>query len=170
MSETFVAHCACGRVKFEAVGERMIRIACYCDDCQAVAKQIDALSNGHSGIGPDGGTVSTLYRKDRIRCVQGQELLKPHKLTAKSHATRMLASCCNSNMTTEFDNWLPLSALRTHSQNVDTVIPDVCIHVRYASDAAAIIHAAPRHTRLAPAVALKAIEAKAQLLLGASTR
>ncbi len=161
----FHAHCACGRVVFETTNEPLLRIACYCDDCQAVAKQIDALPNGRSGMGPDGGTVNSLYRKDHVRCVQGEELLKPHKLRPGSPATRMLASCCNSNMTTVFDNWLPMTALRTHAQNVDSVKPDVCIHVRFAPDRAKIIHGAPQASRIPPTLAFKTLQAKAQLLL-----
>lgn len=144
----------------------MAPIACYCDDCQAVAQQIDALPNGKSGIGPDGGTVSTLYRKDLVRCVKGEELLVRHKLRPGSPATRMLASCCNSNMTTVFENWLPIVAVRTHSVNVDSVKPAFCINTKYAPDKTKIIHAAQRATKIPFAIELKVAKAAVVLALG----
>jgi hypothetical protein len=125
------------------------------------------MPNGHSGVGADGGTVNSLYRKDRVRCVRGQELLKPLKLRPDSPATRMVASCCNSNMTTMFSNWLPMTALRTHAAGAK-VQPEVCIHVRFAPDRSKIIHDVPRAAAIPPVLALKTLQAKAQLLLGGS--
>jgi hypothetical protein len=165
MPETFQAHCGCGRVVFEAKGQRLEAIACYCDDCQGVAKQIDALPGGRSGLRADGGTVSTLFRKDVVRCVAGAELLTDHKLRSDSPATRQLASCCNSNMTTRFENWLPITALRTHSVNVESVVPDFCIHTRFAPDAAKLLHAAPRHPSLPLRLKLKVAGAALALAL-----
>ncbi|HMJ13659.1 MAG TPA: hypothetical protein VK524_19715 [Polyangiaceae bacterium] len=165
MPETIQAHCACGRVVFEAKGGPLEAIACYCDDCQAVGKQIDALPDGHSGLGADGGTVSMLFRKDLVRCVRGAELLKDHKLRSASPATRQLASCCNSNMTTRFENWLPITALRTHSVNVQSFKPAVCIHTRFAPDATKLVHAAPRHPSLPPRLKLKVAGAAVALAL-----
>ena len=40
MPNLFQAHCACGRVEFEAKGDPLAAVACYCDDCQAAARQI----------------------------------------------------------------------------------------------------------------------------------
>jgi hypothetical protein len=148
MTKTFQAQCACGRVSFEAEGEPLAPIACYCDDCQAVAKQIDAMPAGKSGVRADGGTVSTLYRKDRVRCTSGRELLVDHKLRPKSPATRVLASCCNSNMLTKFDNWLPMVALRTFGPNAASVVPAFCINTRWAPALANIQHAAPRYPKI----------------------
>jgi hypothetical protein len=165
MPATFQAHCACGRVVFEAKGTRLAAIACYCDDCQGVARQIDALPDGRSGLAADGGTVSTLFRKDLVRCVRGAELLENHKLRPASPATRQLASCCNSNMTTRFENWLPITALRTHSINVESVKPDFCIYTLFAPDATKLMHEAPRHAGLPPRLQLKVAGAAVALAL-----
>jgi hypothetical protein len=97
--------------------------------------------------------------------VRGAELLRPLKLRLDSPATRMVASCCNSNMATVFDNWLPMTALRTHTKDA-RVTPEVCIHVRFAPDPSKIIHAAPRASRIPPRLGLATLQAKAQLLLG----
>ena len=155
MPETFRAQCACGRVVFEATGPRLASIACYCDDCQAAAKQFEALPGGHSGRLADGSTISTLYRKDRVRCVQGAELLRGHKLRPTSPATRQVTICCNSNMTTLFENWLPITALRTHAQSGQPVQPELCIYDRYAPDATMLLHTAPRHPGLPSELKLK---------------
>jgi hypothetical protein len=162
-SQDFHAHCACGRVELEGSGAPMATLACYCDDCQAAGKQIDALPAGHSGLDADGGTVSVLFRKDRVRCVRGSELLIDHKLRPHSHATRVIASCCNSSMSTRFDNWFPMAALRTFSVNMESVKPEACIMTKYAPDTSQIMHAVPRSTRLPLGFVLKLLAALAQL-------
>jgi hypothetical protein len=161
-TQTWSARCACGQTEFVARGAPLITLACYCDDCQAAAKQIDAMPSGHSGLGGDGGTISTLFRKDLMSCVRGQELLVDHKLRPSSHATRAIASCCNSNMLTRFDNWLPMVAMRTHSPD-DAPRPQICIHTRHAPNKAEIIHPVPKHAALAPNLLLKVMGAAAAL-------
>jgi hypothetical protein len=164
--QTFHAHCSCGRVEFEGTGEPLATLACYCDDCQSAAKQIDALSPaGHSGLRADGGSVSVCFRKDRVHCVRGSELLVPHKLRPRSPTTRLLASCCNSNMSTQFDNWFPMAALRTHSVNVDSVRPEICINTRFAPDPHKISYDVPRSARVPGGFLLKLLAATAQLAL-----
>jgi hypothetical protein len=165
MPDTFQAHCACGRVVFEAKGKPLAVVACYCDDCQAAGKQIDALPGGHGGLGADGGTVSVLFRKDEVHCVRGAELLKEHKLRTGSPARRELATCCNSNMTTRFENWLPFTALRTHSVNVESVKPQLCINTRFAPDAAKLSHAVPSYAKIPPRLGLKVASAAVSLAL-----
>jgi hypothetical protein len=147
----------------EAKGEPIGTVACYCDDCQAAAAQIADLPGSRSGLGPDGGTVSTLFRKDLVRCTSGEALLVKHKLRPDSPATRMLASCCNSNMTTQFENWLPMIALRTHSGNVESVNPELCINTKFAPDKAKIVHAAPQYPTIPPRLGLKVAAAAAYL-------
>jgi hypothetical protein len=162
-SQVFHAYCACGRVEFEGIGPALATLACYCDDCQAAGKLIDALPAGHGGLDADGGTVSVLFRKDRVRCVRGSELLVDHKLRPHSHATRAIASCCNSNVSTRFDNWFPMTALRTFSVNLESVKPEACIMTKYAPDASQIMHAVPRSERLPVGFVLQLMAAVAQL-------
>ena len=160
----FQAQCACGSVVFEARGAKLATIACYCDDCQAVSAQIMAMPSGKSGIGPDAGTVSTLFRKDMVRCVKGSEKLTEHKLRPGSPATRLIASCCNSNMVTKFDNWLPMNALRTYASTA-SIVPTMCINTKWAPDAAKITHSAPRHPKIPPSLGLKVVGAAVMLAL-----
>jgi hypothetical protein len=168
MDKLFHAHCACGKVTFEAKRDPLARIACYCDDCQAAGKSIDARPSGHSGMRADGGTVSTLYRKDLVRCTNGSDHLLDYKLRPTSPASRVIATCCNSNMLTKFDNWLPMVALRTHSQNVESVVPAMCINTRWAPDLNKIAHSAPRYAKIPPRLGIKVAASALYLALPTS--
>jgi hypothetical protein len=161
---TFIAHCACGRAEFEAIGKPFATISCYCDDCQAAGKLIDAMP-GHSGLEADGGTVSVLFRKDLVRRGRGGELLVEHKLRPSSHAARLLASCCNSNLATVFDNWVPMAALRTFSVNVDSVQPEKCINTRYAPDPSKLARDLPQAARVPASLLFKVLLAGVELAL-----
>lgn len=105
------ASCACGQVALEASGAPIIAVVCYCDDCQAAARQIEALPSATPVLDADGGTQFVVYRKDRLRCVQGEERLTRHKLKPDSATVRYLAACCNSAMYLGFDDakhWVDL--------------------------------------------------------------
>ena len=98
------ASCACGKVRYEAVGEPIMANTCYCADCRAAAAEIGALPNAAPLAEADGGTECLLYRKDRIACAQGAQLLTPVRLAPKSKTKRLVASCCNSAMAMAFDD------------------------------------------------------------------
>ena len=55
MTHRFSA-CACGRVRFKAVGEPIVSLACYCEDCQKGGVQIESLPGAPPFREPDGGT------------------------------------------------------------------------------------------------------------------
>jgi hypothetical protein len=74
------ATCSCGGVELKAFGRPIVSSVCYCDDCQKGAGQIEALPNAGTVRDPDGGTAYILYRKDRIECSKGAELLRSYKL------------------------------------------------------------------------------------------
>ena len=65
------ARCACGSVELEATGDPITSTVCYCESCQQGSRQIEALPNGRSVCGSDGGTAYVLYRKDRIEYSKG---------------------------------------------------------------------------------------------------
>jgi hypothetical protein len=75
----------------------MIAAVCYCDDCLAAARAIEA-SGGPPVADDDGGTALSLFRNDRFSHSKGAELLTAHKLRENSPTSRMVASCCNSAM------------------------------------------------------------------------
>jgi hypothetical protein len=119
MSETrkavTTARCACGSVEFEATGAPIVSVVCYCDDCQEAGRRIEALPNAPPARDGDGGTAYLVYRKDRVKCARGAQLLKGTKLKEKSATCRVVAGCCNSAMILNFDDakhWVDLYRAR----------------------------------------------------------
>jgi hypothetical protein len=109
------ASCACGNVEIEAVGPPIVTATCYCDDCQEAARQIEAMPGAAPFRDGDGGTPMVVFRKDRVRCVRGEALLKTLKLREKSPTNRKIATCCNSAMLLDFDklmHWADIYAAR----------------------------------------------------------
>src|SRR6266853_3138444 len=90
------ASCRCGGVEIEASGAPIVSSVCYCTDCQRGSRQIEGLPDAGSVRDDDGGTAYILFRKDRIRCAKGADLLKGYKLKDSSITNRVVATCCNS--------------------------------------------------------------------------
>ena len=107
-SET--ASCRCGAVVLEVTGAPIVHAACYCASCQAAGRQLEQLPDAPPVLDADGGTDFVLYRKDRLRCVQGGERMDAHRLKPESPTRRMVATCCNSAMFLDFTkgHWLTL--------------------------------------------------------------
>ena len=110
--EVRVARCSCGRVRCEAVGTPIVSTICYCSDCQAGGRQIEALEGAAPVLEPDGGTPYSTYRSDRWACVEGAELLLGYKLNVKAPTQRLVASCCNSGMFIRYEPGWWISAYR----------------------------------------------------------
>jgi hypothetical protein len=108
--ETLIASCRCGAVALEAAGPPIVGAGCYCASCQEAGRRIALLPEAPPVLDGDGGTAFLLYRKDRVRCVQGGERLEEHRLKPGSSTRRMVAACCNSAMFLEFTrgHWLSL--------------------------------------------------------------
>jgi len=105
------ARCVCGQVEIEAWGKPIGSVICHCDDCQTAGLALAALPDAPPLLDAAGGTANVLYRKDRVRHVQGGHLLEGHKLDPASATNRMVARCCNSPMAITFDDarhWVPL--------------------------------------------------------------
>src|SRR5215470_899873 len=92
------ASCICGRVVLDLKAIPITSLVCYCDDCQAGARQIEALPGAPPVQAPDGGTAYVVYRKDRVQTIEGANLLKALKLRPASPTNRVIASCCNAAM------------------------------------------------------------------------
>jgi hypothetical protein len=108
------ASCRCGVVALEVTGAPVMHAVCYCASCQAAGRQIEALPEAPPVLGADGGTDYVLYRKDRVRCVQGGDRLQAHRLKPESPTRRMVATCCNSAMALDFTkgHWLTVYRVR----------------------------------------------------------
>lgn len=95
--------CACGEVECLGWGAPIGTAACYCDDCQAAARAIEALPGAPPVADHDGGTALTLFDKRNFTVVRGAERLVAHRLRETSRTRRMIAGCCNSAMFLAFD-------------------------------------------------------------------
>ena len=116
-TQRMIASCACGSVEFEAIGEPIVSVKCYCDSCQAAGRQFEALPSAPKVLDGDGGTPCVLYRKDKVSCLKGSERLQDRKLTPDSPTRRVLATCCNSAMFLDFTkgHWLSMYRARFQS-------------------------------------------------------
>ena len=100
--ESLTASCRCGAVVLELAGPPIGRGVCYCASCQEAGRQIGQMPGAPAVLDADGGTDVGLYRKDRVRCVQGGDRLEAHRLKPGSPTRRMVAACCNSAMFLDF--------------------------------------------------------------------
>lgn len=98
------AYCTCGRVVVELKVAPITSLVCYCNDCQAGARLIEALPGAQPVQAPDGGTAYIVFRKDRMQNIKGADLLKALKLRPDSVTNRVIASCCNAAMFLNFDD------------------------------------------------------------------
>ena len=110
VSKALVAGCRCGQVKFEAVGAPILAAVCYCASCQEAGRRFEQLPAAPAVLDPDGGASYLLYRKDRVRCVAGEQHLREHRLTPGAPTRRVLAECCNCAMFLDFTkgHWLTM--------------------------------------------------------------
>jgi hypothetical protein len=93
-----IASCACGKVRIKATGRPIISAVCYCDDCQAAARQLEAqgaLADFHDAWN---GSPYATYRDDRLSTIDGGSLLEGFKLNDKAPTTRFVTTCCKSAM------------------------------------------------------------------------
>ena len=104
------ARCQCGKVAFEAVGAPILTASCFCTSCQEAGHAFETMPSAPPVLDADGGTPVLLYRKDRIRCARGRELLEERRLKPDSPTRRVFATCCNSAMFMDFTkgHWLSL--------------------------------------------------------------
>jgi hypothetical protein len=95
--------CVCGEVECVGTGAPIGTAVCYCDDCQAAARAIEALPGAARVADPDGGTALALFDTRNFTVVRGGDKLVAHRLRAASPTRRMIAGCCNSAMFLAFD-------------------------------------------------------------------
>jgi hypothetical protein len=102
--------CRCGKVEFRIVGAPIFRGICYCASCQEAGRRHQAVASTDAVLAEDGGTDYVLYRKDRVRCVRGGELLEERRLKPDSPTRRMYTRCCNTAMFLDFTkgHWLSI--------------------------------------------------------------
>ncbi len=165
-SPTMIATCSCGSVELKAFGRPIASAACYCDDCQNGAVQIEALPNAGAVRDPDGGTAYILYRKDRFECSQGAELLRPYKLKETSRTNRVVAKCCNSAMFMNFDrgpHWV--SAYRSRFRGeLPPLQHRIC--TKFKPDGVVLPDDVPSSRGFPPGFAVKLLASRIAMALG----
>lgn len=119
VDDSRVAHCTCGTVAFEAARAPIVTAACYCTSCQQAGQWLETLPGAPAILEPDGGTHFVLYRKDRLRCLRGDDQLREHRLTPESTTRRVVAQCCNAAMFLEFKGGHWLSLYKNRFDKVD---------------------------------------------------
>ena len=112
--KTTSATCRCGKVELQITGEPILRGICYCRSCQQAGRIHQAKTNADAVLAGDGGTDYVLYRKDRVCCIRGGELLEERRLKPDSPTRRMFARCCNTAMFLDFTkgHWLTIYRAR----------------------------------------------------------
>ena len=160
------AFCICGRVVLELKGVPITSLVCYCNDCQAGARQIEALPGAPLVQTPDGGTAYIVYRKDRVQNIKGANLLKGLKLRPASPTNRVIASCCNAAMFLNFDDgkhWVDIYRERAGA-SAPTLEMRVC--TKFAPIGGSVPGDVPGYAGYALPFLAKLIGAKLAMLFG----
>ncbi len=160
------ASCICGRVVLELKGAPITSVVCYCNDCQAGARQIEELIGAPPVQTPDGGTAYVVYRKDRVQSIKGGNLLKALKLRPASPANRVIASCCNAAMLLSFDDgkhWVDIYRERAGASAPPL---EMRICTKFAPKGATLPADVPRYTGYPLWFVAKLIGARLAMLFG----
>jgi hypothetical protein len=104
--------CRCGQLRIVAEAAPLISAECYCNSCREGAARMATLADAPDVTNGAGGTPYVLYRKDRLTIVAGQDRLRAFRLKPGSSTRRVIATCCNTPVFTEFQggHWLSLYA------------------------------------------------------------
>lgn len=155
---SLVETCRCGKVKLEAIGKPIMTATCYCASCQEAGRRLQQLPAAPPVLGADGGTDYVLCRKDRVRCVSGEELLEEHRLKPESPTRRVVATCCNSALFLDFSkaHWLSMYRRRFPSG-----APPVEMRVMTGAKRGDVVLAAdlPNHARFSGGAMLRLLGA-----------
>jgi hypothetical protein len=102
--------CACGQSALQVHGTPLINAECLCTDCQNAGAFLQSLPGAKPVLDHHGATRFVLYRKDRVCCVKGAELLRAHRLSKNASTRRVVARCCNTPMFLDFSggHWLSI--------------------------------------------------------------
>lgn len=135
--------CGCGKVRLEVKGSPIITAECHCNSCREAARRMATLPGAPIVSGGHGGSHYVLYRKDRIRIVGGHDYLQNFRLGPKSHTRRVVATCCNTPVLTEFEagHWGSLYGNLWPAQDLPP--PDLRTQVSGSPNAGDLDHGVP---------------------------
>lgn len=111
VSET---RCKCGKVRLETEGRPILTATCRCNDCRRSGEALENLPGSPPIVDETGGVSYVLYRKNKVACASGEELLREHRLKEDSPTRRVVAGCCNSFMFLDFSkgHWISMNRER----------------------------------------------------------
>ena len=166
MTVASISSCACGQVRFEVSKDPILTGVCYCRDCQAGARMIEALPDAPAVLDPDGGANYVSVREDYWQCIQGQELLKSLKLKDQSPTTRYVATCCNSAMYLRFAPgcWVSVYRNRLTQDNFPPI--EMRTNVRRRTSTLPFPDDAPRYAKFPPKLFWRLIKARIAIAIG----
>jgi hypothetical protein len=113
MSDPMTIACTCGQTRLEIDGAPILVAECLCNSCRTAGARLATLPGAKSPLvprGPHGATPYALYRKDRVRIASGNETLAELRLSPKAGTRRVVATCCNTPLSLDFQggHWLSL--------------------------------------------------------------
>jgi hypothetical protein len=157
--------CTCGQVELRVSGPPILAAACYCDDCQAGARQLSDLGAGPSVVGADGGTPYVLQRKDRVGWLAGEHLLQRHKLRPGTATNRITTACCNTPMLVDFDrgpHWVAI-----YQSRFDPAPPmEMLVNTRFAPANAVLPNGVSAYRTFPPRFVGKLVASRLAMLFG----
>lgn len=105
--------CACGQVRIEVEGTPILSPECHCNSCREAGGRLQRLPGAPSVLEANGGTHFVLYRKDRVRFLEGMERLASFRLKPEAKTRRVVATCCNTPVFLDLVNahWLSVFGL-----------------------------------------------------------
>ncbi|UYO00149.1 MAG: hypothetical protein KIT02_02660 [Devosia sp.] len=112
MTRSTTLSCACGQFHLEVSGGPFITAECHCSSCRAAAQRLAALPLSRPMTASNGGVPYVLYRKDRVSFPDGTAGLAEFRLSEGAPTRRVVTSCCQTPVFTEFSggHWLSLFA------------------------------------------------------------
>lgn len=94
--------CHCGKLRFRSRARPILCAACHCADCQAGARQIQALENTSRVLDEFAGSAYMTFRDDHLIELPDVESLIALNLRSNSPTTRYVSKCCHSPMFLKF--------------------------------------------------------------------
>lgn len=154
-----IASCACGQVRIRAIGRPIITAVCYCEDCQAAVKQLEAAGAREDFHDAWDGSPYATYRDDRLSTIDGAALLEGFKLSDNAPTTRTIATCCKSAMYLKYGPGWWTSVYRVRLGDAAPPL-EVRSKVGRAKNPSAIPEDVPHAEGFAPPLLLRLLKAR----------
>jgi hypothetical protein len=137
--------CTCGTVTFALSGAPFLVAECLCSSCRAAGEMLEALPGAPPLLDAKDATLTAMYRKDRLTCTAGSEMLREFRLRPESPTRRIVATCCNSAMLLDFTkgHWIDVYGARWPEAEKPT--PEMRTMVGDLPDATGLPHDIPNH-------------------------